>query len=76
MIKKELKNIRKERILKKPILIITYYPNIDIESARKGVFRNKCYPLLQEELEKEGRDIVWIAVYVQNNNMLVFVFQI
>ena len=69
MIKKELKNIRKERILKKPILIITYYPNIDIESARKGVFRNKCYPLLQEELEKEGRDIVWIAVYVQNNNI-------
>lgn len=69
MIKKKLKNIRKEKTLKNPILIITYYPNIDIEAARKGIFRNKYYPLLQEELEKEGRDIVWIAVYVQNNRI-------
>ena len=68
-IKKKLNNIRTERTLKKPILIITYYPNIDMESARKGVFRNKYYTLLQEELEKEGRDIVWIAIYGQNNRV-------
>ncbi len=69
VIKKKLRNIRKEKTLKSPIIIITHYPNIDIEAARKGIFKNKYYPLLQEELERKGRDIVWIAVYVQNNSI-------
>jgi|ETNmetMinimDraft_20_1059909.scaffolds.fasta_scaffold07347_2 surface carbohydrate biosynthesis protein (TIGR04326 family) len=69
VIKIKLRNIRKTKILKNPILIITQYPYIDIKAAMKGTFRNKYYPLLQEELERERRDIVWLAVYTQNNNI-------
>jgi surface carbohydrate biosynthesis protein (TIGR04326 family) len=69
VIKKKLKKIRKEKILKNPILIVTYYPGIDIEAARKGVFKNKFYPLVQEELEREGRNIVWVALYLQNDSI-------
>ena len=49
-----------------PLLVITYYPNIDVESASKGIFKNRYYPSLQEELERQGRDITWAALYIHN----------
>ena len=49
--------------------IITYYPNIDIDAAKKGVFKNKYYSSLQESLETLGDDIAWIAMNVENNSL-------
>ena len=51
------------------LLLITPYPNIDIKQAKKGIFKNNFYPYLQEALEDEGQDMVWIAMYVSNNSM-------
>src|SRR4030067_3510913 len=68
-IKKKLKKMRGEKILLNPILIITYYPNIDIDTAKDGIFKNKYYPLLQDELERKGKNIIWIAMYMQHNNV-------
>ena len=55
--------------LNNPLLMVTYYPNIDVELASAGVFKNKYYPSLQTELEGQGRDIIWVAVYVQNTGI-------
>ena len=52
-----------------PALIVTHYPYIDTESASKGIFKNKYYLPLQEELEKQRRDIVWVAISVQNTSV-------
>ena len=51
------------------LLLISPYPNIDIPSARRGIFKNKYYPCLQEALESEGKNIVWISMYVDNNSI-------
>ena len=52
-----------------PTMIITYYPNLDIVSAKDGIFKNKYYEYLQESMESYGRDITWIAMYVKNNSL-------
>ena len=52
-----------------PLLFITYYPHIDTESASKGIFKNRyCLPL-QDELEKQGRPIIWVAMYANSPGM-------
>ncbi|MFC1623865.1 hypothetical protein ACFL28_00890 [Candidatus Omnitrophota bacterium] len=51
------------------LLTITPYPNIDTILAKKGIFKNKFYPYLQEALEKGGQDIVWALIYVENNSI-------
>ena len=51
------------------ITVVTYYPNIDVASAKKGVFKNRFWAGLQESLEREGPNITWIAMYVQNNSV-------
>jgi len=53
----------------KPLMIITPYPFIDTLSAQRGIFRNKFYPYLQEALEGERQDIIWVAMYVENNSI-------
>lgn len=54
----------------KNILCITYYPNIDIALAEKGIFKNKFYSSLQEEFEKNGKNkIIWVAIYVQRTDI-------
>ena len=49
-----------------PIMIITPYPDLDEDSAKKGVFKNKYFVNLPEALEKENKQIVWISMYVRN----------
>lgn len=52
------------------LMIITPYPHIDVALAQKeGVFNNKFYPFLQEELEKKKQHIIWVCMYVENNNI-------
>lgn len=46
-----------------PLLIFTCYPNIDEPAARSGVFKNKFYTRLQEALENNKQNIIWIAIY-------------
>lgn len=52
-----------------PVLLVTYYPNIDTGNAERGKLKNLYYLPLQEELEKQGRDIIWVAMYVQNTSI-------
>lgn len=69
-IKRFTKKSLKRRIeTNNPVLAITYYPNIDTEFASRGIFKNKYYLPLQEELEKQGRDIIWVAMYVHNTSI-------
>lgn len=68
-IKKRLGKLNRPPITDKSITIITYYPNIDIEAAKDGIFKNKYYEYLQESMESYGRDITWIAMYVKNNSL-------
>ncbi|MBP7529545.1 MAG: hypothetical protein KA801_16615, partial [Syntrophorhabdaceae bacterium] len=49
--------------------IITYYPNMDASSADNGVFVNKYYTGLQEELHKNSVNVLWLCMYVENNSM-------
>ena len=54
---------------KKPLFLITPYPNFDILSAQKGKFKNKFYPCLQEALEDDNQSVIWVANYVDNNSI-------
>ncbi len=60
---------RPDNTAKSPVLIVTYYPNIDTGLAENGIFKNMYSLSLQEELEKQGREIIWVATYVQNNSI-------
>ena len=42
-IKKRLGKLNRPPITDKSMTIITYYPNIDIEAAKDGIFKNKYY---------------------------------
>lgn len=60
----------KRGVKKDPALMfVTYYPYFDRTLADKGIFRNNYYMDLQDALEKDGQDIVWVAMYVKNNSM-------
>jgi len=52
-----------------PLLFLTPYPNIDIASAQKGVFKNKFYVHLQGALEDLEQDIIWVAMLIYSNSM-------
>lgn len=51
------------------LMIITVYPNIDIAAAKRGIFKNKFYPFLQDALEKRKQNIIWGCMYVENNTL-------
>jgi len=51
----------------KSLMIITYYPNIDISLAQRGIFKNKYYSHIQEALQDKKQNITWVAMYVQNS---------
>jgi len=51
------------------LLLVTPYPSIDTSLVKKGIFKNKFYPSLQEALEAKGEDIIWAAMYVENNSI-------
>ncbi|MFC1951672.1 TIGR04326 family surface carbohydrate biosynthesis protein [Chloroflexota bacterium] len=71
-IKSSVRYRLKKRIdtkINNPILVVTYYPNIDTGLAGNGIFKNMYYLPLQEEWEKQGREIIWVAMYVHNNSI-------
>lgn len=68
-IKRKLGSLRRMLANDGSLTIITYYPNIDISSAREGIFKNKFYAYLQEALETKGRDITWIAMPIHVNSI-------
>ncbi len=54
----------------KALICITYYPNFDISLAKKeGILKNKHFGCLQDSMEDDKANIIWIAMYVQNNIM-------
>lgn len=53
----------------RPLMVATYYPNIDIPSAKRGVFKSKFWPDFQESLESADIDVTWIAIYVPNSSI-------
>ena len=44
------------------IMIITYYPNIDVNSANNGIFKNRYYPGFREAIKAQGDDIIWVCI--------------
>lgn len=50
-------------------MLITPYPSMDIPLAKRGIFKNKFYLDLQSALESNKGDIIWIAMYDQNNSI-------
>ncbi|MFH1309105.1 MAG: hypothetical protein ABIH85_00325, partial [Candidatus Omnitrophota bacterium] len=49
-----------------PIMIMTPYPDFDKVSADNGRFKNRYYVHLQEALEADKENVVWISMYVRN----------
>ncbi len=68
-IKRKLGKLTRKSPNEDGIMIITYYPNIDVHSASKGLFKNRYYPGLQEAIKAQGRDILWVCIYVENNSI-------
>jgi len=50
------------------IIIITYYPNYDLDLAPKGIFKNNYYPNLQKSLDAQGEEIIWIAMMAKGDS--------
>lgn len=51
------------------LALVTYYPNIDVKQAEKGVFGNRFWSNLQESLANDKINVTWISLYVPNNTM-------
>lgn len=68
-IKQKLGKLARKSQNENDIMIITYYPNIDVHSASKGLFKNRYYPGLQETIRAQGRDILWVCIYVENDSI-------
>ena len=70
-IKKYLRHL-KQRLKRSvgKLLILTAYPNFDENAARTGIFKNRFYANLQENLETNSpSDITWAAMYVSGSRM-------
>ncbi|UCD54980.1 MAG: hypothetical protein JSV93_05545 [Candidatus Omnitrophota bacterium] len=68
-IKRKLKGLHLPPPGRREFATITYYPNIDVSLARKDIFKNRYYNKLQEALENEKKNIVWVALYAENNSI-------
>ncbi len=47
-------------------LFVTYFPALDADAARTGIFRNNYLQPLQDLLEKQRSKITWICRYVNS----------
>lgn len=45
-------------------LFVTYFPYVDREAARRGVFRDRYFAPLVERLRASGTDVDWLLFYV------------
>lgn len=66
-IRRRLSGLSRRPAREGSLVFVTYYPNMDIELAKKGVFKNRYCPYLQDAAESGGMDLAWIAMYVRNN---------
>ncbi|WP_420266094.1 hypothetical protein [Candidatus Magnetominusculus dajiuhuensis] len=66
-IRKEFANIQRTHSDDNSLMLITYYPNLDISAAKEGRFTDKNYMRLQSRLAEEGNSVTMIAIYVENN---------
>ena len=48
------------------LIILNYYPVIEIKQAENGVFISTHYKYLQEALESKKEEILWVSLYVQH----------
>lgn len=51
----------------KGILAISYFPYLDDKAAEQGRFENKYFAPLQHAMREEGRNILWLLVFVYIN---------
>ncbi|MBF0403300.1 hypothetical protein [Candidatus Magnetominusculus xianensis] len=65
--KREFASVQREPVDDNALMLLTYYPNIDIAQAKKGIFADKNYMKLQTMLTAAGSAITWIALYVESN---------
>ncbi|MBF0320226.1 MAG: hypothetical protein HQL01_10550 [Nitrospirae bacterium] len=68
-LRKEFTNIQRAAADDNALMLITYYPNMDISEADKGRYADRNYPQLQDKLSQEGKAILWMAMYVENNSI-------
>jgi len=66
-IKQALSHLRRPTGDQKSLVIITGFPNFDLETAKKNIFKNNFYPSLQPALEAKDQHIIWLAQYVPSN---------
>lgn len=69
-VKKQIGSLRRTiSQVQNPLLIFTYYPELNEPLAAKAMFRDRTYIHLQEALENNRQNIIWIAIYVYYNNI-------
>jgi surface carbohydrate biosynthesis protein (TIGR04326 family) len=68
-IKRRLGRVRGAVSMKDRLIAVTYYPNIDLSLARRGIFRDKYYSFLQEGMESNGREMTWVAMYERRSSV-------
>lgn len=52
---------------KSNLLFISYFPNIDNEAAKKGIFKNKYALALQDKMSELNQPITWLLMPVYYN---------
>ncbi len=59
-----LRNLKRATPSKNDLLFISYFPYIDTEAAKSGVFRNKYAIPLQEKLSDDHIRIIWLLMFI------------
>jgi len=46
------------------VVFVSYFPAVDKEAAKKGVFKNKYAEVLQAKLTQTQKPVIWLLMYV------------
>ena len=65
--KKIMGSLNNRQIKKDSILFISYFPAVDKEAAKTGIFKNKYAIPLQNKLSEINKAIIWLFMYVSLN---------
>jgi surface carbohydrate biosynthesis protein (TIGR04326 family) len=65
--RKMLPPLGKRKSKNNPFLFVTYFPNIDEEAGKAGIFRNKYALPLQEKIAELKLPVSWLAMPVYYN---------
>ena len=63
-----LGTVLRKDVSENPILFISYYPAFEIESAQRGIFKNRYAGNLQEKMKAMNLKINWLMIYVSLEN--------